>query len=152
MAARDLQETFQRNGVAMSDYLLDTNILILCFRKMEGYQELLDTLARDDTLYISAVTRLEIVRGMRDHERKATFNLLNSLETIDITIEVADKAGELIRLWRKKEVILGDADALIAATALNNDFALVTTNAKHFPMPDLIVYQADKHGKLTLRE
>lgn len=136
----------------MSDYLLDTNILILCFRKMEGYQELLDTLARDDTLYISAVTRLEIVRGMRDHERKATFNLLNSLETIDITIEVADKAGELIRLWRTKGVILGDADALIAATALNNDFALVTTNAKHFPMPDLIVYQADKHGKLTLRE
>jgi predicted nucleic acid-binding protein len=136
----------------MSDYLLDTNILILCFRKMEGYQELLDTLARDDTLYISAVTRLEIVRGMRDHERKATFNLLNSLETIDITIEVADKAGELIRLWRTKGVILGDADALIAATALNNDFALVTTNTKHFPMPDLIVYQADKHGKLTLRE
>ena len=37
----------------MSDYLLDTNILILCFRKTEGYRELLDTLAKDDILYIN---------------------------------------------------------------------------------------------------
>ena len=136
----------------MSDYLLDTNILILCFRKTEGYQELLDTLAKDDTLYISAVTRLEIVRGMRDHERKRTYDLLDSLETIDITIEIADKAGELIRLWRTKGMIIGDADAIIAATAINNDLALVTTNARHFPMTDLVVYQADEQGKLTLRE
>ena len=136
----------------MSDYLLDTNILILCFRKTEGYRELLDTLAKDDTLYISAMTRFEIVRGMRDHERKDTFNLLESMETIDITIEIADKAGELMRLWRMKGMILGDADTIIAATALNHDLALVTTNAKHFPMPDLVVYRADKYGKLTLRE
>ena len=136
----------------MSDYLLDTNILILCFRKTEGYRELLDTLAKDDTLYISTITRLEIVRGMREHERKDTFNLLNSMETIDVTIEIADKAGELIRLWRTKGMILGDADAVIAATALNHGLALVTTNEKHFPMSDLVVYQADKYGKLTLRE
>jgi predicted nucleic acid-binding protein len=136
----------------MSDYLLDTNILILCFRKTEGYRELLDTLAKDDTLYISVMTRLEIVRGMREHERKDTFNLLDSLETIDITIEIADKAGDLIRLWRTKGMNLGDADAVIAATALNHGLSLVTTNEKHFPMPDLVVYRADKYGKLTLRE
>jgi tRNA(fMet)-specific endonuclease VapC len=136
----------------MSDYLLDTNILILCFRKTAGYRELLETLAKDDTLYISVMTRLEIVRGMREHERKDTFNLLNSLETIDITIEIADKAGDLIRLWRTKGMILGDADAVIAATALDHNLALVTTNEKHFPMPDLVVYRADKYGKLTLRE
>ena len=136
----------------MSDYLLDTNILILCFRKTEGYRALLDTLAKDDTLYISVMTRLEIVRGMREHERNDTFNLLDSLEAIDITIEIADKAGELIRLWRTKGMILGDADAVIAATALNHELALVTTNAKHFPMPDLVVYQADRYGKLTLQE
>ena len=113
---------------------------------------MLDMLAKDDALYVSAMTRLEIVHGMRDHEHKDTFNLLDSLETIDLTIEIADKAGELIRLWRTKGMILGDADALIAATALNHDLALVTTNEKHFPMPDLVVYRADKYGKLTLRE
>lgn len=136
----------------MSDYLLDTNILILYLRKTEGYYELLDALAADDTLFISAITRLEIIRGMRDRERESTFNILDSLETIEISINVADKAGELIRTWRTKGVILEDADALIAATALEHGLALVTTNAKHFPMPDLVVYQADKQGKLTLRE
>jgi len=136
----------------MSDYLLDTNILILYFRKTEGYRNLLDTLAKDDTLYISVMTRLEIVRGMHDRERKDTVDLLDSLETIDITIEIADQAGELIRSWRTRGMILGDADALIASTALNRGLALVTTNAKHFPMHDLVVYQADEYGKLTLRE
>lgn len=135
----------------MSDYLLDTNILILYFRKTEGYRDLLEALAKDDTLYISAMTRLEIVRGMHDRERESTFDLLDSLETIDITVEIADRAGELIRSWRTQGVSLGEADAIIAATALNHGLALVTTNARHFPMHDLIIYQADERGKLTLR-
>lgn len=136
----------------MNDYLLDTNILILYLRKTKEYYELLDALAKDNTLYISAITRLEIIRGMHEREREDTFNLLGSLETIEITLEIADKAGELIRSWRTRGVVLEDADALIAATALDYDLALVTTNAKHFPMPDLVVYRADKYGKLTLRE
>jgi len=136
----------------MSDYLLDTNILILCFRKAHGYLDMLDSLTRDDVLHISAMTRVEIIRGMQEHEREGTFNLLNSLETIEVSIEVADKAGELIRAWRARGILLGDADALIAATALQHGLALVTTNAKHFPMPDLVVFQADKHGSITLRE
>lgn len=136
----------------MSDYLLDANILILYLRKTAGYYELLDTLAADDTLYISAITRLEIIRGMRDRERETTFDILDSLETIEISIEIADKAGELIRTWRTQGIVMEDADALIAATALEHGLALVTTNAKHFPMSDLVVYQADKLGKLTLRE
>lgn len=136
----------------MSDYLLDTNILILYLRKTAGYYELLDTLAADDALYISAITRLEIIRGMRDREREATFDILDSLETIEINIEIADKAGELISTWRTKGVVLEDADALIAASALEHDLALVTTNSKHFPMPDLVVYQADSQGRLTLRK
>jgi predicted nucleic acid-binding protein len=136
----------------MSDYLLDTNILILYLRKTKGYYELLDSLAKDDTLYISAITRLEIIRGMKEREKEKTFDLLDSLETIDITIEIADKAGELIRSWKTRGIILEDADALIAATSLHYDLSLVTTNVKHFPMPELVVYQANENGKLTLRE
>ncbi|NOH04707.1 MAG: type II toxin-antitoxin system VapC family toxin [Chloroflexi bacterium] len=135
----------------MSDYLLDTNILILYLRKTKGYYELLDTLAMDDTLFISAMTRLEIIRGMHERERVDTFEFLDSLETIEITIEIANRAGELMRSRRTRGVVLEDADALIAATALEHGLALVTTNAKHFPMPDLVVYQADEQGKLSLR-
>ncbi|MEP6895973.1 MAG: type II toxin-antitoxin system VapC family toxin [Chloroflexota bacterium] len=136
----------------MSDYLLDTNILIRLFRKTTGFLDLLTLLAGDDVLYISVVTRLEVIRGMQEHERDATHHLLDSFETIAITLEVADKAGELIRIFRKQGVTLEDIDALIAATALQHGLALVTTNAKHFPMPDLVVFQANDKGKLTLRK
>ena len=102
-------------------------------------------------VYISAMTRLKLVRGLRDRERGETFNLLNSLETIPMTVEIADLAGELIRSWRARGVILGDADAVIAASALQNSLTLVTTNARHFPTPELTVLQADGEGALTPR-
>jgi predicted nucleic acid-binding protein len=98
------------------------------------------------------MTRLGIVRGMQERERQETFALLDSLETIPLTSEVADLAGEMIHSWRGRGIILSDADAIIAASALQEHLTLVTTNAKHFPMHDLVVYQADEHGKLTLRE
>ena len=136
----------------MNDYLLDTNILIQCFRKATGFLDLLASLASDDVLYISVVTRLEVIRGMQEREREATYRLLDSFETIPVSLEIADKAWELVRVWRKQGTILEDMDALIAATALQYGLALVTTNAKHFPMPDLVVFQANDKGKLTLRK
>ncbi|MDP3184708.1 MAG: PIN domain-containing protein, partial [Anaerolineales bacterium] len=66
---------------------------------------------------ISAIARLEIVRGMQERERQETFDLLDSLETVPMTSEIADLAGELIRSWRACGAILGDADAVIAASA-----------------------------------
>lgn len=136
----------------MSDYLLDSNILILYLRKTRGYDELLDSLSKDDALFISVITRLEIVRGMRERERQDTYDLLDALETIPVTIGIADSAGELMRSWRARGIILEGADAIIAASALAHGLTLVTTNAKHFPMPDLVVYQADELGRLKLRE
>ena len=100
-------------------------------------------------VYISAMTRLEIVRGMRDRERLKTFELFESLDTIPITAGIADLAGELIRMWRGRGMILSDADSIIAATAINHGLTLVTTNAKHFPMPELTVIQTDEQGNLS---
>jgi predicted nucleic acid-binding protein len=136
----------------MSDNLLDTNILIRYLRKTPGYLELLRTIGARGWTYISVMTRLEIVRGMQERERKETFDLLDSLEIIPMTTEIADSAGELIRSWRARGITLGDADAIIAASALQEGLPLVTTNAKHFPMPDLVVYQADELGRIKLRE
>ncbi len=135
----------------MSDYLLDSGILIRHLRDQIGYPELTNRLMDEADVYISAMTRLEIVRGMLDRERGETFDLLDSLETIPMTAEIADLAGELIRSWRARGANLGDEDAIIAASALHNNLALVTTNARHFPMPELVVLRADEEGALTPR-
>ncbi len=135
----------------MPDYLLDSGILILHLRNQPGYLELTNRLLNEANTYISAMSHLEIVRGMRDREHTKTFNLLESFETIAVTGEIADIAGELIRSWRKHGVTLGDADAVIAASALHDGLTLVTTNARNFPMPELSVLQADEAGVLTPR-
>ena len=134
----------------MNKSLLDTNILIRYLRKVPGFLDLLGQLEASG-LYISAMTRLEIVRGMRDRERTKTFDLLNSVETVPMTVEIADMAAEFVRSWRSRGVILGDADAIIAASAMYHNLTLVTTNARHFPMSELTVLQADENGALSPR-
>jgi len=142
---------FQKNGEKMPEYLLDSGILILHLRNQPGYPELTAHLSDEANTYISAMSHLEIVRGMRDREHTKTINLLESFETIPVTGEIADLAGELIRSWRSRGAILGDADAVIAASALHDGLTLVTTNVRHFPMPELSVLQADEAGALTRR-
>ncbi len=133
----------------MSDHILDSNILIRYLRKTTGYRDLLHDIERKGWTFISAMTRLEIVRGMKAREREDTFDLLNSLETISMSLEISDLAGELIRSWRGRGIILSDTDAIIAATALQHGLVLVTINPKHFPMPDLSILQADEEGNLA---
>lgn len=136
----------------MPDYLLDSGVLIRHLRDQTGYPELTDRLTDEADVFISVITRFEIVRGMRDRERETTVTLLESLDTLVMTSEIADIAGEIIRTGRARGLLFGEADAIIAATGIQNGLALVTTNAKHFPMPELVVFQADERGKLTLRE
>lgn len=136
----------------MTDYLLDSGILIRHLRNYKGYPELTDRLAGEAIVFISVMTRFEIVRGMRIYERESTFNLLDSLDSIEMTNEIADMAGEIYYSGRARGVTFGEADAIIAATAMQHGLALVTTNAKHFSMHNMIVYEADPTGNVTLRE
>ncbi len=135
----------------MTDLLFDSGILILHLRNQPGYKELTNRLMDEADTYISVMTRLEIVRGMRNRERTITFDLLNSFDSIPMNSEISDLAGKLIRSWRTRGVSLGNADAVIAASAIHHDLTLVTTNARHFPMSELTVLQADEKGLLAPR-
>ena len=133
----------------MPVYLLDTGILIRHLRNRPGYRELVQRLNQGGDLCISAFTRVEVLRGMRDHERERTFTLLDSFFTQVIDRDTADRAGEWLRTWQARGVILGGPDAVIAASALQVGAALVTTNARHFPMPELVVLSVDENGQIT---
>lgn len=130
----------------MRDHLLDTGILIRHLRNQAGYRELVAHLADEGDLYIASFTRVEVVRGMRNHERDATFALMDALWTYPLDAQTADLAGEMIRTWRSKGITISGPDAVIAASALRCRAALVTTNPKHFPMVELTVLAADEEG------
>ena len=127
----------------MADYLLDSNILILHLRERPEITALLTQWGTEGALYISVATRTEIVAGMRPHEEERTLELLDSLENLPVDEAIADRAGRLIYRYARQGVQLSFADALIAATALEHDLTLATTNPKHFPMPELRLHPLD---------
>jgi predicted nucleic acid-binding protein len=121
----------------MRSYLLDTNVLILQLRRHPDITALLTELIATSGAYISAPTRAEVLAGTKPHEESRTFALLNSVVTISVDAVIADHAGRLIYQYARRGIQVAFPDALIAATALLNELTLVTTNIKHFPMPEL---------------
>ena len=90
---------------------------------------------------IATISRTEIIEGMREHEREATMRLLDSLHSYPLDVATADLAGEYIRRYRAQGITLDKPDAIIGATAVRHGLVLVTYNPKHFPMPELRLYE-----------
>lgn len=132
----------------MSDCLLDTGIIILHLRDRPPFQGLLRTLALQNNLWIASLTRVEVISGMREHERQRTALVLNRLQSHALDTATADLAGELMRSWRGRGYTLHVPDAVIGASALRLGADLITTNPKDFPFDGLRVHSVDAQGHL----
>jgi predicted nucleic acid-binding protein len=80
--------------------------------------ELVLALAGKGRVGLSAVTRAEVLLGMRESEREFTLLFLDSCETLPVSAATADRAGEIFRGYRGQGITLSLPDALIGATAL----------------------------------
>ncbi len=116
----------------MYNFLLDTNVLIKQLRGDPRPPRLVLELAQRGSVYISTVTRTEIMAGMHPHEEDKTFTLLESLDLLIVDRTVADQAGRFIYQQARLGFKLALSDALIAATAKVENLTIVTTNVKHF--------------------
>jgi predicted nucleic acid-binding protein len=88
----------------------------------------------DRRMVASELTRTEILRGLRSHERGAAERLFGGIRWVPVTESIARRAGELGRTWRRSHRTLGTVDLIVAATALELDAPLATANIRHFPM------------------
>jgi len=96
----------------MPDYLLDSDVLIQHLRGHAPTTALLTRLALDGRLGIAAISRTEIIEGMREHERDITLHLLNILKCYQFDAILADLTGEMIHQYRKQSITLDKPAAL----------------------------------------
>jgi hypothetical protein len=71
---------------------------------------------------------------MRSNERSPIRQLLDALTNLEASVEVASRAGEWARTYRRSHDGISPIDYLIAATAEVHGADLLTQNVKHFPM------------------
>lgn len=117
--------------------LIDTDVLIDYLRGQTDAVAFLRKTRRK--LRVSAVTVAELHVGVREgEEREVLDRFLGLLEMIDITPDIARRAG----LWRRdfgKSHGTGLMDALIAASAELSGSTVVTLNDKHYPMLESVL-------------
>ena len=119
----------------MKHVLVDTDILIHFLRGNVKARNVLSGFLEDADISCSVITVTEIHAGMKPHEREKTVELLDSLTVLDITVKIAEKAGQYKRSIKSQNLELDDC--FIAATAHEKNALLLTGNGKHYPMTDV---------------
>jgi predicted nucleic acid-binding protein len=121
----------------MSNFLLDSDVIIWHLRGRKEVTEMLRDLQRFGLPACSSLTFLEVQLGVRKGEEEKTDRFLGSLRVFDVNTEIANKAAKLIREYKAKGITLDLPDAIIAGTCMVNDLILVTYHTKHYPISGL---------------
>lgn len=111
--------------------IIDTDVIIWY---MKGNQKAYKAIENSKNFYISVVTYMELVQGMRDkNELNSLRNALHAWDSqiLYISEEISVKAMFFVEQHFLSHAIqLGDA--LIGATAISRGFPILTGNDKHY--------------------
>lgn len=120
--------------MAADRILVDSSVLIESFRKKKKDETFLHQLFSNySTLHISVITYYELLCGAKsDALLNDTLKLLQLFEIIDLTQPEAKQAASIFQELKKKNTIIGTADILIAATAIEHALPIATLNRSHF--------------------
>src|SRR6056297_423308 len=115
--------------------LLDTDV---CIEILRGNQRIIEKrTVCDERVAISFMTVAELYYGAEKSKYSnkninAIEEFFLSLDIINTDLEILKKFGELKSTLYKKNILLPDADILIASVALTKCSKLITGNSKHF--------------------
>jgi len=123
--------------MALPQVVLDTDILSAILRKNDlVIPKARAYLAEHGRFTLSILTRYEILRGLKAKDaiqQTIVFERFSARNIIlPVNEEVVVKAADIYADLSARGELIGDADILIAATALANGLAVVTNNEDHF--------------------
>jgi len=120
----------------MIKYALDTNIISYY---LKGNTELIDRVnkeVKDGNIIVPPIVYYEIKKWLLKNQSKtklAAFETLLEKYGIDtISRETLDRSLSIYLNLQSKGLTVDDADILIAGYCLQNDYTLITNNARHF--------------------
>ena len=112
----------------MDEKIADTNIFIKIFRGDADLKKQVESL----NVAVSSVVLLELLQGSKDKaELRQIEKYLACFTVVHFNENVSKKAIELVKTYSKSHGLLL-ADAIIAATCLENDREPMTFNIKDF--------------------
>ncbi len=116
--------------MAANALLIDTDIFIDYLKSIQPACALLDSPQFD--LYYSSWTRKELLAkpGLKESERLEIEVLLGRFRMISVDDAIAERYWLLLKKYESQG--LRQADAIVAATAWQKRFPLLTRNQKHF--------------------
>ena len=114
-----------------NNQLLDSNIVIDYLR---GRERAISFIEKIYLPKISVVTVGEVYQGaLNQREFQRTKDILNAFNVIHISEKISIQAVELVGKYHRSSGLFF-LDALVAATAMENNLTLITANLKHFQM------------------
>ncbi len=121
-----------------SRILIDTSVVIDHFRKKNKQKSLLYELAKENILFLSAISKFEFLVGAKRTQIRQTKEIIGGFYILSFNSHVADVASDIAKKLRTKNKIIEFRDIFIAATAIANDMPLSTLNIKHFERIDAL--------------
>ena len=117
--------------------LLDTDILSALMRRTSTVWNRARAYLADHTQFtVSLVTRFEILRGLKAKGARTQLAAFEAFcvsnEVLPINDGIVIRAADIYADLRTRGQLIGDADILIAATALENGLVLATNNGADF--------------------
>ncbi len=116
--------------------LLDTDILSAIMRRQPAALAKAQAyLAAHGRFTISIITRYEILRGLKTKNATTQLAAFEKFcaanEILPINDGIVQRAATIYAVLHQNGALIGDADILIAATAMEHGLTLVTNNEKH---------------------
>jgi tRNA(fMet)-specific endonuclease VapC len=122
----------------MTQYLLDTNIVIFLLRSKHRIHEKIAFVGLDNC-FISEITLAELKVGAEksqdpSHSHQLVDTFADTVAVLPISNCLDVFASEKIRLEKAGTPMHDHFDVLIAATAIVHNLVMVTNNVKHFTL------------------
>lgn len=128
----------------MTEYLLDSDVLIDWFRGRSRELDLLERLASEGhVLAVNAISVAETFTGFSSDEADAAYEAIDAFDFWVIELPIAVLAGQYRYSYALRGRPLAVPDTLIAAQAIARDATVITRNVRDFPMPELRILRPE---------